>query len=409
MNLAPVTELLRERIGLDPESLGAGVLPRALESRMRALGLTAAAEYATRLVEDGHEFQSLVDAVTVPETWFFRGGDVFAFLVQHIAGVVQRQPAGEPYRILSVPCSTGEEPYTLALALMEAGVPPSAWRIEGIDLNARLVERARQGRFGDFSFRQTAPELRQRYFRSVDGTWELAPAIRSLVRFAQGNLLAPDFLAGERPFDLAFCRNLLIYMHAAARRYTLDTLDRLLAPQGLLCMGHAEPWNLLDSRFERTGPEGTFLYHRPEVRTSESKSANAVVERNSFRSVVERNLFRSKDFPNGMNSVLRPLDLLAQARREADAGHLDEALAICQTHLNHCGPSPDAFGLMGVVHQARREKAEAAQCFHRALYLDPGHRESLTHLMLLCREQGDHRQAERLRRRLERVAVEGEA
>ncbi len=400
MNLALVTALLRERIGLDPESLGSGVLARAVESHMRALGLAAPAEYATRLVEDARAFQSLVDAVTVPETWFFRGGAVFTFLARHIAGVVQRLPAGEPYRILSVPCSTGEEPYTLALALVETGVPLSAWRIEGMDLNERLVERARQGRFGEFSFRQTAPELRQRYFRLTDGTWELAPAIRSLVRFTQGNLLAPSFLAGEKPFDLVFCRNLLIYLDGAARRRTLDTLDRLLAPQGFVCMGHAEPLNLLDARFERTGPEGAFLYRRPEPRAAEPQRAAVTSPRRE-----------SAPLPHAGSQPTSavPVDLLAQARQQADAGCLDAALAICQTHLNRCGPSPGAFSLMGVLHQAREKKAEAAQCFQRALYLDPAHRESLMHLILLCRGQGDHRQAELLQRRLERIAPEAEA
>lgn len=400
MNIAAVADLLRDRIGLDAESLGAGVLPRAVESRMRALDLTTAADYTTFLVENDQEFQSLVDAVTVPETWFFRGGEVFAFLVWHIAGVVRRRPAGRPYRILSVPCSTGEEPYTLALALVEAGMPPSAWRIEGIDLNARLVERAQQGRFGEFSFRQTAPELRRRYFRPVDETWELIPEVRSRVRFTQGNLLAPSFLAGEKPFDLIFCRNLLIYLHAAARRRTLDTLDRLLAPQGLLCMGHAEPLNLLDVRFERTGPEGTFLYRRPEVRTLEPPRAAVTSPR-----PVPAPPPRAGSQPTPPGAV----DLLAQARQQADAGRLDDALATCQAHLSRRGPSPDVFSLMGVLHQARQEKAEAARCFDRALYLDPAHRESLTHLMLLCQEQGDHRQAERLRRRLERVAPGGDA
>jgi chemotaxis protein methyltransferase WspC len=400
MNIAPVAALLRERIGLDPDSLGAGVLPRAVESHMRDLGLTTPVEYATRLVEDDQEFQRLVDAVTVPETWFFRGGEVFTFLVKHIAEVIQRQPAGERFRILSVPCSTGEEPYTLALALVEAGVPPSAWQIEGVDLNSRLIERARQGRFGAFSFRQTAPELRQRYFRLMDETWELAPAIRSLVRFTQGNLLASHFLAGEGPFDLVFCRNLLIYLHAAARRRTLDTLDRLLAPQGLLCMGHAEPLNLLDSRFERIGPEGTFLYRRLVVRTFEPQRIAVTSPRRELAPLPH---------PDSRVTLPVPVDLLAQARQQADAGRLDEALALCQTHLDRCGPSPDVFGLMGVLHQARQERTEAAQCFDRALYLDPAHRESLMHRMLLCREQGDHRQAERLRRRLERAIPEGEA
>jgi chemotaxis protein methyltransferase WspC len=402
MNLAPVTELLRERIGLDPESLGSEVLQRAVATHMRALGLSATAEYATRLVEDALAFQGLVDDVTVPETWFFRGGEVFAYLVKHIRESVQQHSAGECYRILSVPCSTGEEPYTLALALVEAGVPPSAWQIEGVDLSSRLIERARQGRFGDFSFRQTASDLRQRYFRYVDGIWELAPAIRSLVCFSQGNLIAPFFLAGELLFDLVFCRNLLIYLHAAARRRVLDVLDRLLAPEGMVCMGHAEPLEFLDARFERIGPEGAFLYRR----------RRPLLKARDPQPMVAASLLRdSAPLPPSVSPVdlAIPADLLTKARQQADSGRLDDALATCQTHLTRCGPSPDLFGLMGVLYQARHETAEAQQCFQRALYLEPAHHESLTHLMLLCQEQGDHRQAERLRRRLERVAPEDEA
>jgi chemotaxis protein methyltransferase WspC len=400
VNPTPVIELLRERIGLDPESLGSEVLQRVVESRMRALGLTAAEEYATRLIADVEAFEALVDDVTVPETWFFRGGDVFAFLVKHIADAVQRQPAGERYRILSVPCSTGEEPYTLAIALVEAGVPSSAWLIEGVDLNARLVERARQGRFGDFAFRDTAPDLRQRCFRLVDGSWELTRAVRSLVRFTQGNLLAPSFLGGEKPFDLIFCRNLLIYLHVAARRATLTTLDRLLAAQGLLCMGHAEPLDFLDQRFERTGPKGAFLYRRRTLRVPDDEPAVVVNPRQGCASLPLA-------APQSAPAV--HVDILTWARQQADAGRLDDALAACQVHLNRCGPSADLFGLMGVLHQARQEKAEAEQCFQRALYLEPVHHEALTHLMLLCQEQGDHRQVELLRRRLERIALEDEA
>jgi chemotaxis protein methyltransferase WspC len=380
--------------------LGSEVLPRAVESHMRALGLTAPAEYASRLVEDAQAFQRLVDEVTVPETWFFRGGEVFSFLVKHIAAAVRGLPPAACYRILSVPCSTGEEPYTLALALVEAGVPPDVWRIEGVDLSFRLIERARQARFGAFSFRQTAADLRQRYFQPLDGTWELGPAIRPLVRFTQGNLLAPFFMAGEKPFDLIFCRNLLIYLHPAARRRALDALDRLLAPHGLLCMGHAEPLDFVDARFARTGPEGAFLYRRPMPAPPDPPRPTVASPRREPAPLL----------PAGPPSVAPvPVDLLARARQQADAGRLDDALATCQAQLECGEASPDLFGLMGVLYQARQDKGAAAQCFQRALYLDPAHHESLTHLMLLCQEQGDERQAERLRRRLERVVQEDEA
>jgi chemotaxis protein methyltransferase WspC len=102
-----------------------------------------------------------------------------------------------------------------------------------------------------------------------------------------------------------------------------------------------------------------------------------------------------------------PPDALTRARQLADAGQLDGALAACQAHLAGAGPSADLFSLQGVIHQARHERAEAAACFRKALYLDPAHAEALTHLIFLCEEDGDLAAAERLRRRLRRTAAGG--
>jgi chemotaxis protein methyltransferase WspC len=415
MNLTPVTDLLSERIGLDPESLGPTVLPRAVASRMRALGLGTSGDYALRLAGDAQEFQALLGDLIVPETWFFRGGEVFAFLARHVAEAVRQQPAGAPFRILSVPCSTGEEPYSLAIALVEAGVPPAAWVIEGVDISPQLVERGRQGCFGNFSFRQTAPEIRQRYFRPRDDQWELDPAVQPLVRFRQGNLLAPGFLAGEGQFQIIFCRNLFIYLDPAGRRRALDTLDRLLVPQGILCTGHAEPLDFLDQRFQRTGPEGCFLHQRTGERQKEAETRSQVGGESLLRVGPARGVDVASDpvpvhipvSPSPADAHA-PVDLLAQARQHADGGHLEKAFAGCQQQLKRFGPSADLYSLMGMLHQARQEKPQALRCFQRALYLDPQHREALMHLMLLCQELGDDLQAARLRRRLERVTPGGE-
>jgi chemotaxis protein methyltransferase WspC len=455
MNLAPVTDLLRERIGLDPETLGPGTLPRAVGSRMSALGLTAPAEYAARLAVDPHEFGTLLGDLTVPETWFFRGG-LFTRLAALVAEAVRGREAPTRYRILSVACSTGEEPYSLAIALLEAGVSPDGWTIDALDLDARSVERARLGHFGELSFRQTDPALRRRYFRPAGRAWELDPTVRSLVRFRQANLFDPFVLAGEGPFDLVFCRNLFIYLHPAARGRALDTLDRLLAVGGLLCMGHAEPLELMDPRFERTGSEGDFLYRRKvdgdcqasEVRTKggvagaegdrspgialapgtvhfpgsgaggqlsrgapglRSHSAPATRMRTPSRESLRRGFEDLAPATRADTEASTPPDaLLARAREQADGGRLDEALGTCRECLARAGPSASLYGLMGVLHQARRETDEAAACFQRALYLEPEHGDALTHLMLLCQERGDHQQAARLRRRLDRAARGGE-
>ena len=173
--------------------------------------------------------------------------------------------------MLSVPCAAGQEPYSLAIALKERGLAPARCQIVGVDVSPRQVLQAQQGVFSNFSFRELDPVLRDRYFREEADGWNLRPALRQRVRFTTGNMVDPQFLLGERPFDLIFCRNLLIYLHPAARRQVLDTLDRLLAPTGLVCTGSAEPLAHLDARFVATGPQEYFLYRRASA--ADPKSA----------------------------------------------------------------------------------------------------------------------------------------
>jgi chemotaxis protein methyltransferase WspC len=406
MNLAPVMDLLRQRIGLEPDSLGATTLSRAVRARMRALGLTTGEDYAARLVGDWEQFQLLLADVAVPETWFFRGGQVFAHLAERVAEVVRQRERENAYRILSVPCSTGEEPYSLAIALAEAGASAAAWEIDAVDVCSRHLEVARRARFGKFSFRQTPSMLRDRYFHPVEGGWELDARICSRVRFRQGNLADPLFLAGEASFDLILCRNLFIYLTPDARRQALNTIVRLLAADGWLCMGHADPFDFQDSRFMRVGPGAYFLYCRV---AGPAKQPPTVLESPESRSAERGARSARQPALRAARFVLpaSPVDFLDRARQQADGGRLAEALLSCQEQLACVGPSADLYSLMGVIHQARQEEEEAVRCYHRALYLEPEHAEALRHLMLLSQERGDGVQAERLRRRLERVAPGG--
>ena len=200
--------------------------------------------------------------MVVSETWFLRGGELFAYLAEHARTTLRGRGPNGVFRALSVPCSTGEEPYSLAIALADLGLSPARFRIDGVDISPRAINQARRGVFGQLSFRQTPPEVRHRHFRPVEGGWEIDPFLRSCVRFSSGNLLDPSFRGLERPYDLIFCRNLFIYLHPAAREQGLAVLTRLLAPQGLLCLGHAESLDPEDGRFERVGPDGFFLYRR---------------------------------------------------------------------------------------------------------------------------------------------------
>jgi chemotaxis protein methyltransferase WspC len=408
MNLAPVADLLASRIGLDPASLGAAVLPAAVADGMHALGLTDAAAYAGALATNPKAFDALADRLVVSETWFFRGGGLFAELARLVAAALP-ELGGRPFRVLSLPCSSGEEPYSLAIALLEAGLPPERWTIDGIDLSPRLIEAARRGEYREFSFRQTDPALRERYFRAAGDRWELSARVRERVRFRVGNLLDPtlaDEVAG--PYDLVLCRNLLIYLTPAARRLALAALERLLAPGGLLGVGHAEAQLLTDRPFRRVGAEAFFLFRHSPMRKAEGEKRREKIQRGmgeKKRATPKAPPLPPAEIHTPHSEEEEPLD---RARRLADAGRLDEALAECKSHLEGAGPSADAYSLLGVLQQACGDVGAAAASFRKALYLAPEHREALTHAMLLSAQRGDSVQASALRERLRRTSPEGE-
>jgi chemotaxis protein methyltransferase WspC len=394
-NLDAVERLAR-RIGLAPESLGPSAAAAAVAARMRALGLTDQFAYGAALAVDADEQQLLAEELAVPETWFFRGGAVFAYLAARFR---DEWPArhGRPFRVLSVPCSSGEEPYSIALALEEAAAPDDCCTILGVDLSRRQLAAARRAVYSENSFRQIDVDLRSRYFTGRDGKWSLVDSVKRHVGFAQANLADPEFLSDQEPFDLIFCRNLLIYFDEPGRRQARANLERLLAPAGRICLGPAEPLDPADHRYRPEGPAEYFLYRRvvaPQPHPWRPTPLAPLAPRPSPAVAAP-------------TPAPAPLDrLLEQARRAADDGRLPEAAAACEEALRRFGANPDAYCLLGLVHQSRRERNLAAECFTKALYLLPEHAESLLHLMLLRRDQGDVAAAALLERRLRRVRPE---
>lgn len=395
MNLDPAIDLLKRRIGLNPESLGTTLIPTAVRERIRCLGLADAEVYARRLESDPTEFAALADAAVVEESWFFRGGEVFNHLARRIAA------EEKSFRILSLPCCTGEEPYSMAIALLEHGVTPDRGQIDAVDLSGRLIAKAVAGLYSEFSFRQTPPDLRARYFQKEAGLWRIDGRARAAVHFQTGNAIDPSLLADRPPYDVIFCRNVLIYLTVEARARVSANLARLLTPDGLVCMGHAEP--LGDPRFEPREPREFFLYGRrvavsPAARPTPPKPAPARRPAPALRPPA-----RAVSRPN----PTPPIDRLGQARGLADRGEYPAAKDLCRQIESAGEPSADVFHLMGAIALAEGDPATAADHFRKALYLQPDHRDALTHLMHFHRARGDTIQAAVFERRLQQTGGGG--
>jgi chemotaxis protein methyltransferase WspC len=400
-------DLLKRTIGLDPASVGSGTIERAVRSRMTSLGLQQMQSYWERLQTSGDELQELIESVIVPETWFFRDREAYAVLVRLICE--EWLPGNETsiLRVLSVPCCTGEEPYSLVMALLDTGFPRERIKVDAVDISAQAITRAKRGVYGSNSFRGGDLGFRDRYFDRSQRGYSLPKWLRDLVVFYQENIFSSNFRAGAASYDVVFCRNVLIYFDLARQQQAMETLNRLLESKGYLFVGPAEAFLAASSGFEAVNQTMSFAFRKE--RGSQTKSAGLARP----HSKAARQASEQKPMPVAfkvivpVKAVQAPIESrstnLEDARRMADAGRLAEASGLCEDYLENQGPSPEAYYLLGLMRDANGDMERATDCYRKVLYLEPDHSEALTHLALLCERQGDADVAKRLRDRARRA------
>jgi len=347
----------------------------------------------------------------VTETWFFRDPEPIAAFVRLVLEDWLPVREAAPLRLLSVPCSSGEEPFSLVMALLDAGVPTDQFEIEAVDISARAQGRAVRGLYGRNSFRGKNLAFRDRYFQPSTEGFVLDPAVRHCVRFYQGNFLNDAFLTGQACYDFIFCRNLLIYFDPVMRRKALDKIERLLTPDGFLFVGPVEQPLALERGFIMAGIPLAFACRkaahgarrpRPRSLSRAAGAAPSLQFKNEFPSQVQRGR-RLLLPPAAKASLPLPTDL-DTARRLADAGRLQEAAEICEAHLRESRASAQAYYLLGLVRDASGEPG-AIDCYRKALYLEPHHYESLLQMALLLQNRGDAARARAFQSRALRVQL----
>jgi chemotaxis protein methyltransferase WspC len=202
--------LLHEAMGLDVTSIGASAVERAVQVRMQACNRSDMQAYVELVRASEAELQQLIETIVVPETWFGRDPQAFALLSRWaFESWLPENPHG-PLRLLSLPCSTGEEPYSMAMTLLEAGFPAGRLSIDAVDISERSLALARRAIYGKNSFRGAELAFRGHHFDETAAGWRLRESVQALVHFERGNLFADDFLPGAERYDAIFCRNVLI-------------------------------------------------------------------------------------------------------------------------------------------------------------------------------------------------------
>ena len=414
-----IESLLAKAMGLDSASIGSTTVMRAVRRRMDACQAASDTAYLALLNNSPAELQALIDEVSVPETWFFRDLQPFRLLADHVAGEWSAASPGKTLRVLSAPCSSGEEAYSIAMVLRDAGLCTKDFRIDAIDISARSIERAKHGVYGRNSFRGDEGDVRERYFSTAADGYVLHESIRTAVNFRCGNLLDSQFLSGVAAYDIIFCRNLLIYFDRATQVLALDKLHGLLAGNGLLFLGHAEGGSVNSKQFAAVRRKGTFAYrkkippnpaHAPapaQPPESVRPRRQAVTAKKTGAPAAPKHIAKERITTAAQPPAQGKEPQLLEAQRLADRGQLAEAAALCEAYLLSDACSASAYHLLGVVREAEGSSHLAVDLFQKAVYLDPKHYQALVHLAMHAEQRGDAKTAKAYRARAQRALPAG--
>jgi chemotaxis protein methyltransferase CheR len=245
-------------------------IDRRLAERIAATGSESFSSYYAMLRSDAEqEIEQLVNAFTVNETYFFREEHQLRCMTTSLLGeLMRRKQPGDPFRIWSIPCSTGEEPYSIAIWLMEHWGDVDKYNIEivGSDIDTSALKAAAKGVYGERALMRLSRDVVRRYFNPLgDAQYQIDPGLRQSVQFTAANLIDAADIAQYRDFDIVFCRNVLIYFDDSSRRSAAANLYQSLRPGGYICLGHSETMSRVSALFRVRRFPDAIVYQKPEA------------------------------------------------------------------------------------------------------------------------------------------------
>jgi len=244
---------------------------RRIAERMAATQTQNFAAYFAHLHDPAQaELAPFINAFTVNETYFYREDYQLRCLTRDLLkSCTAGKPPGGAIRIWSLPCATGEEPYSLAMWLLENWPQVDDYEIEiiGSDIDTTVLQAASAAIYGKRALMRLSDDLIAKYFEPLEGErWRIIEDLRGSVQFAPVNAMEPAEIRKFGRFDVIFCRNMLIYFDDSSRRVAAENLFEALLPGGYLCLGHAESMSRISGLFEICRFDDAIVYRRPPAR-----------------------------------------------------------------------------------------------------------------------------------------------
>ena len=378
---------LASEVGIEPRSLDFARIRWVVEDRCRKLRLLPQT-YADYLQTAPAEFDCLIDALTIQETRFFRDPTVFDEIQASLPNLLAR--FSEPLRILSAPCSTGQEAYSVAALLYHSGLPFVRFFIDAFDISTAAVATAQRGIYADACLDKVSHELQAACGSLLHGQWHIHNQLRDRIRFERRNLANPDVLGIQPQYHLILCRNLFIYLTPQARETLAQSLAAALFPGGRLILGTADRVPELDRLFVPLQPPASFAF--AHVRQADAHLGG--------QRISDRFAQPSFPFHNAASlailshTIPPPSTPLASAPLSEQENHRSSAAELFRRAQQH--------RQQGNLHQAER------RC-RQALYLAPGFVPALELLQQLWQYHPNPRLQKALHARIIRMRTNDES
>ncbi|VAX00132.1 Chemotaxis protein methyltransferase CheR [hydrothermal vent metagenome] len=424
MVLSIIENLLYNAMGLNAASIGSSAIQYAVEQRMSDCNIIDINTYTKVLHTDKNELQELIEEVVVAETWFFRDKLPFKMLTQFVQQEWLQNNLGKQIRILSLPCATGEEPYSIAITLIEAGLMPSQLKIDAFDISERNINRCKSAHYRENSFRGVDKHIRDRFFDYDEQFYYPDILIQAMVNFETASVLDEKFVNTQIPYDIVFCRNLLIYFDRDTQAQAVKMLSKLLNDEGLLFVGHAETSIFSKNWFVSQRYKKSFIIRKTDDALITSKKTEKKIIRKKLpkapkkifrerRKTVRANAPKPRTEKPALTASLKKdavaIDSpLIKAMQFADSGKLIEAETICMSYIEKNKTDKEVYFLLAIIQLALGNELKSLHYFKNVIYLDPEHYDALMYLATMLGEEGDEIGAKRFRERAGRIKIRTE-
>ncbi|MBI5870554.1 MAG: tetratricopeptide repeat protein [Actinobacteria bacterium] len=383
------------------------LLRLGLSDRADEIGVDTLSDYYERLTsvpEREVELRRLLDHLSVQETQFFRNQPQFDALRKYVIPEIVRRKA-DGYRSLrfwSAGCSTGQEPYSLAMSLLDVLPDPDSWNIQilGTDLSESALATAQRGWYAERRLNGMDRLHREKYFRQSDGGYRVVEPVRRMVHFVRHNMVTdplPISIFGT--CDIVFCRNVIIYFTHETAKYVIEHFFDILNPGGYLFLGHSETLWKMSAKYSLVEMGDAFIYNKPLPRSLEGRrfipdrrlrdaplppgvtaDRRLSEERRDARSEADLIDDPQAEPVTAEDGQERTDPLVSKARTSIDLGENDKAVELLLDAIKRNGDTAEAHFLLGIAYERKNDLEMAAESFRRTIYCDNTHGLAYFHL-----------------------------